>query len=49
MENLLFHGFVSFKHKCHALFKHESHVCRQHDKHTTYVFKQYEQTYDICV
>jgi len=50
MENLLFHGLVSFKRKCHALFKHENVVCRQHEKtYTTYVFKQYEQTYDICV
>jgi hypothetical protein len=26
MQNLLFHRFVLFRHKCRALFKHKSHV-----------------------
>jgi hypothetical protein len=26
VRNLLFHGFVSFTHKCHALSKHENRV-----------------------
>ncbi len=26
MRNLLFYGFISFTHECHALFKQKSHV-----------------------
>jgi hypothetical protein len=51
MRNLLFHGFVLFKHKCHALFKSRSQgsCVNNMNKHITFVFKQYEQAYDINV
>jgi hypothetical protein len=35
--NLLFHIFILFKHKCHALFKNESR--NNTNKHTTYMNK----------
>jgi hypothetical protein len=55
MWDLLFHRFILFKHNCCALFKYEIHICvrlscvNNTNKHTTFMFKQYELSYDIHV